>query len=103
MEELKETQTKLKELYEAALSLQLDKNSKYGNSALEPLGIFDTKAHEETSPELVPLARRLDEKLSRIKNSPEFRTNDLVDTVGYIFLLLIKKGVSASDILSLAD
>jgi len=35
---------------------------------------------------------RIDDKLSRIKNSEELRKNDVVDLMGYLVLLCIKKG-----------
>lgn len=62
------------------------KNNNYGNSALEPLRIF-SKSDSENQ-----LYDRIDDKLSRIKNSNEFRKNDIVDLMGYLVLLCIKKG-----------
>lgn len=62
------------------------KNNKYGNSALEPLRIF-SKSDSESQ-----LYSRIDDKLSRIKNSQELRKNDVVDLMGYLVLLCIKKG-----------
>lgn len=35
-----EIQKKISENYNAMTELQLDKNKKYGNAALEPLGVF---------------------------------------------------------------
>ena len=34
---------------------------------------------------------RLDDKLSRIKNSPELRKNDIFDMIGYLTLLAVQK------------
>lgn len=62
------------------------KNNKYGNSALEPVRIF-SKSDSESQ-----LYSRIDDKLSRIKNSQELRKNDVVDLMGYLVLLCIKKG-----------
>lgn len=63
----------------------LEKNKNYGNSALEPINIF-SKLNSENS-----INQRLDDKLTRIKNSKELRKNDCVDLVGYLMLLLISK------------
>lgn len=62
------------------------KNGKYGNSALEPIGIFS-----EGNPNILLLAR-IDDKLSRIKNSTDVRKNDVVDLIGYRLLYMLFKG-----------
>lgn len=62
---------------ESIQSLLEYKNSKYGNAALEPLNIFADKAQ---------VGQRLDDKLSRIKNSKELRKNDVADLIGYLIL-----------------
>ena len=62
------------------------KNENYGNSALEPVRVF-SKTDSESQ-----LYSRIDDKLSRIKNSEELRKNDVVDLMGYLVLLCIKKG-----------
>lgn len=67
-------------------SLLLYKNEKYGNSGLEPLNIF-SKASADTG-----LLQRLDDKIARIKNSPELRKNDIADLFGYLALLCVSKG-----------
>lgn len=73
------------EVYMNHLRMLLDKNTKYGNSALEPLGVF-AKGGAEAS-----LFTRLDDKLNRIKNSDELRKNDVSDLVGYLMLLMVHK------------
>lgn len=40
-----EIQKKISENYNAMTELQLDKNKKYGNAALEPLGVFFRGEH----------------------------------------------------------
>lgn len=60
-----------------------EKNKRYGNSALEPIHVF-YKGDAENS-----ILIRLDDKLSRIKNSEELRNNDVFDLLGYLFLLQI--------------
>lgn len=62
------------------------KNSKYGNSSLEPINVF-SKVDSETG-----LLLRLDDKIARIMNSPELRKNDVADVFGYLTLLCVKKG-----------
>lgn len=61
------------------------KNAKYGNSALEPLGIFSKLSPEEG------LMIRIDDKLKRIKNgSLDKDDEDVVnDLIGYLVLLKI--------------
>lgn len=54
------------------------KNSNYGNAVLEPLSIFAGKTKAGV---------RLDDKLSRIKNSETLRKNDVVDVLGYLVLI----------------
>ena len=54
------------------------KNNQYGNAVLEPLSIFEGKAKA---------GHRLDDKLSRVKNSNELRKNDIVDIIGYLYLI----------------
>ena len=51
----------------------------------------------------VGLLFRLDDKLNRIKNASELRTNDICDLMGYLNLLLISKGATKEDILKLKD
>lgn len=66
-------------------NLLLSKNDAYGNSALEPLGVFsDLKAKES-------IMVRLDDKLKRIKNRGiNDQTEDTVmDLAGYLVLLMI--------------
>lgn len=62
-----------------------EKNRRYGDSALKEECIF-SKATGQNS-----ICIRLDDKLSRIKNSKDLRKNDISDIFGYIALLLIQK------------
>ena len=61
----------------------LEKNRRYGNSALSPLGVF-YKGDATNS-----ISIRLDDKLSRIKNANVLRKNDLFDLLGYCILYLV--------------
>ena len=66
-------------------NLLIAKNQKYGNSALEPLGVFSQLSPEQA------LFVRIDDKLKRIKNgSLEKDDEDVVnDLIGYLVLLKI--------------
>ena len=63
----------------------ISKNQKYGNSALEPLGVFSHLSAKEG------LMVRIDDKLKRIKNgSLDKDDEDVVnDLIGYLVLLKI--------------
>lgn len=65
--------------------LLISKNEKYGNSALEPLGVFSQLSPQQA------LFVRIDDKLKRIKNgSLEKDDEDVVnDLIGYLVLLKI--------------
>lgn len=66
-------------------SMLIFKNQKYGNSALEPLGVFSQLSPREG------LLIRIDDKLKRIKNgSLEKDDEDVInDLIGYLVLLKI--------------
>lgn len=65
--------------------LLISKNLKYGNSALEPLGVFSKLSAEDG------LLVRIDDKLKRIKNGSLDRDDEDVinDLIGYLVLLKI--------------
>jgi hypothetical protein len=69
--------------------LLINKNIKYGNSALEPLGVFSQMSAKEG------LLIRIDDKLKRIKNgSLENDDEDVInDLIGYLVLLKIQDKV----------
>lgn len=83
---MNETQEKIITICDAIKDILLYKNQKYGNSALEPLCIFNK------SKIINSIFIRLDDKLSRIKNckDEDYKINDLVDIIGYLVLLLTK-------------
>jgi hypothetical protein len=75
-------------VYQALGEIQemlIEKNAKYGNSAIEPLGVFSKLSPEEG------IKVRIDDKLKRIKNgSLEKDDEDVVnDLIGYLVLLKI--------------
>jgi hypothetical protein len=63
----------------------VSKNEKYGNSALEPIGVFSKLSPKEG------LLIRIDDKLKRIKNGSIDRDDEDVvnDLIGYLVLLKI--------------
>ena len=63
----------------------IEKNRKYGNAALEPIGLF-YKGDSTTS-----ITIRIDDKISRVKNSEVLRKNDMFDLLGYSLLLGISQ------------
>lgn len=65
-------------------SLLINKNQKYGDSALNPVRIFSKSDSKEQ------LLVRIDDKLSRIKNGSLDEDEDVVnDLIGYLVLLKI--------------
>jgi hypothetical protein len=76
----------IREVYKGMLELQLHKNEKYGGSGLEPLGVCFKGGAE------AGILARVDDKLARIKQSPEPSKNDWSDLIGYAILYCVKKG-----------
>ena len=70
--------------------LLIEKNKKYGNSALEPLGVFSQLSAKEG------LLVRIDDKLKRIKNGTLDKDDEDVinDLIGYLVLLKIKTNLN---------
>ena len=64
----------------------LEKNRRYGNSALEPVRVFSRAAADEG------IMVRIDDKLGRIRNAQKLRKNDVVDLLGYLVLLCAQRG-----------
>jgi hypothetical protein len=79
----------VEEVLEKIQTMLIDKNRKYGNSALEPLGVFSQLSAKEG------LLIRIDDKLKRIKNgSLQKDDEDVVnDLIGYLVLLKISDNV----------
>lgn len=64
-------------------SLLLEKNRKYGNSALSPLRVFSKADAVEQ------ILVRIDDKLNRIKNRQNDEDEDVImDLAGYLILLM---------------
>jgi hypothetical protein len=64
----------------------LEKNRRYGNSALDPCDTFGKYSANDT------INIYMNAKLKRIKNSDEERMNDHVDLLGYLVLKCVDKG-----------
>lgn len=68
----------------ALRDMLLEKNRKYGNSAIEPLRIASKASPEEQ------ILVRIDDKLSRLKSMQPDETEDVwQDLLGYIVLLRV--------------
>ncbi len=71
------------EISQEVTSLLLEKNAAYGDSALNPVGIF-SKGDAVQS-----LTARIDDKLMRIKNKGinDLTEDTVTDLIGYLILL----------------
>jgi hypothetical protein len=79
--------------------LVVEKNKRYGDSALNPLRIF--ARHVQPLPSATgtdilneiqsynQILTRLDDKLKRIQNGGELLKNDVADVMGYLILLCV--------------
>lgn len=76
---------KISKICKSLETLLLEKNKRYGDNALRPIQTF-SKADP-----IQQILNRLDDKLSRIKNSDELRKNDVSDVAGYLVLLCAAK------------
>ena len=64
----------------------IEKNRKYGNSALDPVRVFSKASPDEQ------ILVRMDDKLSRIRNRQNDDDEDpFVDLLGYLVLYLAQK------------
>jgi hypothetical protein len=79
----------VEEVLEQIQKMLIDKNRKYGNSALEPIGVFSQLSAKEG------LLIRIDDKLKRIKNGSLRKDDEDVvnDLIGYLVLLKISDNV----------
>lgn len=81
-EPLTKSQKLIAEVCDAVKSLLLEKNRKYGDSALNPCRIFAKSDSEEQ------IKVRIDDKLNRIRNEQGDEDEDVVqDLIGYLVLL----------------
>lgn len=89
--DMSDTQEKINTFGSEMTKLLIEKNKRYGNSALEPLGIFTKHLGVHNTAGINTILVRLDDKLSRIKNSDDIRKNDIIDLIGYLQLLAVGK------------
>ena len=80
------TQNDIDIMFDNFKAFLLEKNKRYGDSAINPIQVFSNESAEEQ------IRARLDDKLRRIKNSDDLRKNDVADCFGYIALLMISRG-----------
>lgn len=71
--------------------LLIEKNRRYGNAALTPLGVFNKQSSTDG------ILIRLDDKLQRVKSSHTLRRNDVADLLGYLTLLCIDQNWTSFD------
>ncbi len=79
--------TKIATTCEDIKTLLLEKNAKYGNSAVEPINVFSKQDNAAA------ICARIDDKLSRIKNVGlnDATEDTLDDLIGYLILLKIAR------------
>ena len=79
---------KIQKACDSIKALLISKNEKYGDSALQPLGLFSKLNSAEA------IKARIDDKLSRIANVGlnDATEDTLDDLIGYLLLLKIANG-----------
>jgi hypothetical protein len=82
-----DTKEKIKETLKELEKLLVSKNEQYGDSVMEPIGIFARGHHAE---DLIRI--RIDDKLSRlVRGNDDIESDEdiVLDLIGYLTLLLI--------------
>ena len=82
------SQDKIAEVCDNLKKFLIEKNIRYGNSALEPLRIFSKTSTDEQ------ILTRIDDKLNRIRNMKDIdigMRDTIIDLMGYLVLLIINK------------
>nr|DAQ18953.1 MAG TPA: Nucleotide modification associated domain 1 [Herelleviridae sp.] len=86
MKNFTETQERIANKCDELKALLLEKNRKYGNSALEPKRCFSKSSVQEQ------ILVRMDDKLSRIQNRQNDEDEDVfMDLAGYLILYLVAR------------
>ncbi len=81
MSQITQTQTDISCVCDEIRNLLLEKNRKYGDSALNPVRIFSKASILEQ------LKIRMDDKLSRLRNAADDEDEDpTTDLIGYLIL-----------------
>jgi hypothetical protein len=82
----KTTQTLIAEKCDELKELLLEKNRKYGDSAINPIRVFSKASAMEQ------LLVRMDDKLNRIRNRQDDEDEDVIkDLAGYLVLYMVAK------------
>jgi hypothetical protein len=85
-ETVKSFEDKVGKVLDTIEGMLIDKNRKYGNSALNPVRIFSKASPDEQ------LRVRIDDKLSRVASGQLDDEEDVIDDlIGYLVLLKISK------------
>ena len=86
MSKLGQTQADIVATCDSIRELLLDKNRKYGDSALNPVRVFSK------SDSLEQIRVRMDDKLSRLRNAQSDEDEDVIaDLAGYLILYMVAK------------
>ena len=81
-----DTQLVIAEVCDEIKELLLDKNRKYGDSAINPIRILSKSSNTEQ------ILVRIDDKLNRIKNMQSYEDEDVItDLIGYLVLYKVAK------------
>jgi hypothetical protein len=85
------TQLLIQETCDEIKELLLEKNRKYGDSAINPIRILSKSSNTEQ------ILVRIDDKLNRIKNAQTDEDEDVItDLIGYFVLYKVAKKVNGS-------
>jgi hypothetical protein len=80
------TQLVIAEVCDEIKELLIDKNRKYGDSAINPIRILSKSSNTEQ------ILVRIDDKLNRIKNMQSDEDEDVItDLIGYLVLYKVAK------------
>jgi hypothetical protein len=91
-----ETQEKISIICDNIKEMLLEKNRKYGDSALNPIRIFSKADTTEQ------LKVRIDDKLNRLKNLQDDETEDVInDLIGYLILLKVNQKQNVQEVVHL--
>jgi acetyl-CoA carboxylase alpha subunit len=83
---LSQTQADIASTCDAIKALLLEKNRKYGDSALNPVRVFSQ------SDTLEQMRVRMDDKLSRLRNQQDDEDEDVIaDLTGYLILYQVAR------------
>ena len=84
MSKVAQTQVDIATTCDAIKALLLEKNRKYGDSALNPVRVFSK------SDSMEQIRVRIDDKLSRLRNQQADEDEDVIDDlIGYLVLLKV--------------